>query len=264
VSDDPGELIFGGDLDWLFWPARRPRPDSAWLGHIPFGHWVVGATQPRILVELGTHAGASFASFCEGVQRRKLKTRCYAVDTWKGDAHSGPYDERVYTDLAKFTADAYGDFATLLRMRFADALKQFADGSVDLLHIDGLHTYDAVRGDFESWLPKLSSRAVVLFHDIAERQPGFGVWKFWEELRQHYPGFGFTHSSGLGVLCVGPDCPAPVRALAETTDPRSIALIQSRFAALGENPRMTATAAKLYREGQALKQALGQAMARAG
>ena len=36
-------------------------------------------------------------------------------------------------------------FSSLLRMDFADARDHIEDGSVDLLHIDGLHTYEAVR-----------------------------------------------------------------------------------------------------------------------
>lgn len=260
---DAVELIFGDDLDWLFWPAPRPRPDSAWLGHIPFAHWIAGAAQPRVLVELGTHGGASFAAFCEGVARRRLSTRCYAVDTWEGDAHTGAYAERVYVDLKQFVDERYGTFATLLRMRFAEAVGRFEDGSVDLLHIDGAHGYDDVRGDFECWHAKLSDRAVVLFHDIAERQPGFGVWRFCEEMQERYPSFSFTHASGLGVLMVGEHCPGPVCSLVETTDAGDIALIRARFEALGENVRMTATAAQLYREGQMLKQALGRAQVHA-
>ena len=66
-----------------------------------------------------------------------------------------------------------------------------------------------------SWLPKLSSRAVVLFHDTTERTGDFGVWPFWAELRQRYPAFEFLHGHGLGVLAVGPEVPSGVQALFE-------------------------------------------------
>src|SRR5690606_11434603 len=94
--------IFAENLDWLFWPPLRPRPDSAWLGHIPFAHWLVTKQQPRTIVELGTFSGDSYAAFCDAVNRNGLATRCWAVDTWAGDSHTGSYGEQIYADLRGF------------------------------------------------------------------------------------------------------------------------------------------------------------------
>jgi len=201
----------------LFPPERRGAA-SAWWGHVPFAHWVMRAVRPRVLVELGTHNGVSYAAFCEAVARCQLNTRCFAVDTWKGDAHASFYDERVYEDFKAFHDARYAAFSTLLRATFDEALERIEDGSVDLLHLDGLHTYDAVQHDFVSWLPKLSSHGVALLHDINVHNGDFAVWRLWQELRERHPHFEFHHSYGLGVLALGKEPPEAISESAARRD----------------------------------------------
>ena len=99
----------------------------------------------------------------------------------------------------------YSNFSKLLRATFDEAVNQFDDGSIDLLHLDGRHFYEDVKHDFETWQRKLLSRAIVLFHDTQVREHGFGVYQFWEAIRRDFAHFEFIHGAGLGVLCVGRD-----------------------------------------------------------
>src|SRR4029079_5843060 len=206
---------------------------SAWLEHAPFGFWLVGALRPRTIVELGVHTGFSYSVFCQAVERLHLPTRCFAIDTWRGDQHAGYYGDDVFNAVRVHNL-RYDSFSRLIRADFADALGEFADGSIDLLHIDGCHSYEAVRPDFESWLPKLSDRGVVLFHDTAEYAKGFGVHRLWEELRLRYPSFEFRHGHGLGVLGIGEKLPAPLLDLfAASADLASAQAIRATYERLG-------------------------------
>ena len=174
---------------------------KAWVGHMQFAYWIVSVLKPNVLVELGTHGGCSYFSFCDSVKNSNLKTKAYAVDTWEGEEHSGKYNQTVYDFVYNYN-NKYSSFSSLLKMKFDHALDLFEEHSVDILHIDGFHSYEAVSHDFESWLEKLSQEGAVLFHDIKEVREGFGVHKYWDELKEKYPFqyIEFNHSHGLGVL----------------------------------------------------------------
>jgi len=209
-------------------------PVSAWTGHIPMAGWLVYALRPRMLVELGTHAGASFFAFCQATRASGHEGRCYAVDTWQGDEHAGHYDETVHDAVRDHLAEHYAGFASMMRMTFDEAAPYFADGSIDLLHIDGLHTYEAVRHDFETWFPKMSVRGVILFHDTCVRERDFGVWKLWAELKGRYPSFEFTHTHGLGILGVGGEAESLLASLwAAAADSHAAASVNTLFEFLG-------------------------------
>jgi tetratricopeptide (TPR) repeat protein len=194
-------------------PFRVPErmPVSAWIEHLPFMLWMIYGLRPTSFVELGTHNGASYCAACEAVRTLRLDCRCYAVDTWQGDEHAGFYGAEVLDDLKTHHDPRYSAFSRLVQSTFDEAAPHFADGSIDLLHIDGLHSYEAVRHDFDTWRPKLAENAVVMLHDTNVRERGFGVFRLWSELMAGRPHFEFLHGHGLGVVAIGK---APTPALA--------------------------------------------------
>ena len=133
-----------------------------------------------------------------------------------------------------YTFQQYSGFSQLMRSTFDEALEYFTDESIDILHIDGRHFYEDVKHDFETWLPKLSDRAIVLFHHINVKERNFGIFKLWEELCHLYPRFEFIHEHGLGVLGVGKSIAPSLLALFDANKNDKLAAdIRSMYSRLG-------------------------------
>ncbi|WP_128291924.1 class I SAM-dependent methyltransferase [Afifella aestuarii] len=226
------------DLSWLYSPAVFQVPErigaSGWLEHTPFAFWLIDKLRPERLVELGTHTGISFCAFNQAIKQLGTATACHAVDTWQGDQHAGYYGDNIYNELARYNEDRYGSFATLIRARFDEALAHFDDGAIDLLHIDGLHTYEAVAHDHKTWLPKVKEGGVILFHDTNVRRGDFGVHRYWAEIAEGAHAFEFLHGFGLGVLVKGePRNEAMAALCAARHDPEATSAVRRTFGFLG-------------------------------
>jgi GT2 family glycosyltransferase len=206
------------------WMAERPQPDrsapardyskllapdylgprieryigDSWCMHLPFAYDLMRELAPDVFVELGVKQGESYFSFCQSAAENKINVRCYGIDSWRGDIQTGELDPEIQSEVERYNR-RYSSFSELKPTFFAEALKDFPDASIDLLHIDGTHTYGDVKTDFESWLPKLSPGGIILFHDVMLRDHGFGVWKLWEEITRGHDSFLFKFGCGLGV-----------------------------------------------------------------
>lgn len=177
---------------------------TAWLGHIPFLFSLMEVLRPRRYVELGTHAGASFFAACQHMRSNGNYGEGVAIDLWTGDHQSGFYEETVFDGFKVLLNQHFSETGRFIRGYFSEALHCFEDRSIDLLHIDGLHTYEAVKEDYDTWRPKLTEAGVIIFHDTNEFQTDFGVWRFFEEIRHEAPvSFQFRHGHGLGVMAFG-------------------------------------------------------------
>jgi cephalosporin hydroxylase len=78
---------------------------------------------------------------------------------------------------------------------------------LDFLFIDGDHTYEGVRQDFEMYSPLVRSGGLVAFHDTAVDlvKERCEVNRFWAEIKTRYPHDEFVQSEtepafGIGVI----------------------------------------------------------------
>jgi glycosyltransferase involved in cell wall biosynthesis len=194
-------------MDWKYYIPKFEYEEKfadagwPWAGHKYFAYDLVANIKPKRIVELGTHYGTSLWSFSQAAKDQQIDAEIFAVDTWKGEKHSGLYGEEVFKTVNGIKNNYYQKLKiNLIRKTFDEAVLGFKDRSIDILHIDGLHTYEGVKHDYENWKNKVKSNGIVLFHDIFVKEDDFGVYKFWDELKKNHSTIEFHHSYGLGVL----------------------------------------------------------------
>lgn len=165
--------------DLLAWPYRYAFADvwrtvdwiPGWFseGSAAALFGVMRETPPTTVVELGSYLGRSTVFFALTLQQVRPDGRVVAVDPHTGDRQQleGLTAERLPSfELFRQHCRAAG-VEELVTPRVMPSLDAAADwsGPIDLLYVDGWHSYDAVLADGRAWLPQLSADGVVVFDD---------------------------------------------------------------------------------------------------
>ena len=183
-------------------PSHVNLPLS-WIEHIPFAFYIVSKAVPKIIVELGVHTGNSLFAFSKAVKYNNFDTKIYGIDNFIGDEHANYYNNEVYESVRGIADEYYNGMTKIIKSDFDDALNLFEDNSIDLLHIDGFHSYNSAKHDFESWFPKMKKNGIILMHDILFTKRSFGTWIYWKELQKKYNFIELRHGYGLGMILLG-------------------------------------------------------------
>lgn len=122
------------------------------------------AASRRQILEIGSYVGASACCFGAAI-REAGAGRIVCVDTWNNEGMSeGSRD--TYSEFVVNTAP-YSEFIVPVRGRSIDVLDQVRGLTrhLDLLFIDGDHSYAGVKSDWEAYRPVLKAGSIIVFHD---------------------------------------------------------------------------------------------------
>lgn len=198
---------FEAALDKVFSPAMRfirPLQSRVELGAL-LGE--VSRLRPSAVVEIGTASGGTLFM----LTRAAADDATLASIDLPGGAFGGGYPlwrAPLYRSFAKS-----GQRVHLLRRDSHDpstleALKGVLGGrSVDFLFIDGDHTYEGVKRDFETYRSLVRPGGMIGFHDIVPHsaESGCEVNRFWKEIRGSFDSMEFVENwrsqfGGIGLL----------------------------------------------------------------
>lgn len=177
--------------------------ESAWVGHYNFAIDLVKLVNPKVTVDLGVDWGFSMFSFAYP----KIG-EVYGIDWFQGDPHAGMRDTKQWViDLYNRLKIKYGIGVNIIKGDFTD-ISTIWTKKIDILHIDGFHSYEAVSQDFLNWSKFMNPSGVILFHDVELFE---GVNRFFLGLN----GYKIIRSGscGLGIWTLDEDIYNKIRTI---------------------------------------------------
>jgi len=154
--------------------------------HRPLLESLVYLNQSKVIVEIGVAEAITTGWLCQGAKPRG--GRVYGYDLW--DTHGLKNQFQHWSSKEKceeyLTSKGHTNFElTKINSRtpeFAELIKT-KHPVIDLAFIDGCHSYDGIKNDFDAIYPQLSATGVIVFHDTMSID---GCREFMIDLRTKY------------------------------------------------------------------------------
>jgi cephalosporin hydroxylase len=164
---------------------------------------------PKVVLEIGTAGGGTLFLFTRVADP---EAKIISIDL-PGGPFGGGYPRWKIPLYKSFSRG--GQRIYLVRRdshdpRTLEEVRKILGGEkVNFLFIDGDHTYEGVKRDFEMYSPLVRNGGVIAFHDICPHPPETGceVSRFWNEVKQRHKYAEIVEDwnqkwAGIGVLYV--------------------------------------------------------------
>jgi len=145
---------------------------------------LVNAIKPKTVLEIGTAMGGTLFLLSRFSSSKAL---LISMDLLSDDISSRNFD--FYKKIARSRQSiVFLEGDSHKRLTLEKVEKILKDRKVELLFIDGDHSYEGIKKDFKMYSPLVKSGALVCFHDIVPGDPKKvgGVPEFWKEIRERY------------------------------------------------------------------------------
>ena len=161
-------------------------PITALVNRDGFGEWL----NQNGLLGIGVEIGVFHGEYSRQLLRTWKGAHLVGIDPYMRQPDSVYRDGCNVAEMEQIRDDIIKEFAREPRYRLIvqksmDAVEQFADGSLDMVYIDGNHSYAAAFEDMNGWWPKVKMGGVLAGHDTYTRQDeyqdcdvGNALWDF--------------------------------------------------------------------------------------
>lgn len=184
---------------------HNARPESAGFGSIHYG--LVTNLRPEKVLAIGSRHGYVPSILALALKANGSGTIDF-VDANYSDAQHG--FQMAYGGVENWHGDAAERFSCLgLRdvlsvhiQRSSDFFAQ-CEAKYGYIYLDGDHSYEGCRYDFEQSVANATPGALIVMHDVAVTDPGFGVHQLFAELDVNlYHKILIPAWPGLGIVQV--------------------------------------------------------------